>query len=217
MATKTELVWDGHFPNLPNHKYFENAADLNQWFKDNHLVAAELWVLWPTKHTGLTAPTYLESVMAALAHGWVDGIEKRVSPDFTAQRFTPRKPKSRWTELNKERARQLIAAGLMTDAGHKTLPDLDIANFKIADDILAAIKADDACLANFNKLPSAYIRIRIDYIEERRRLPVEFEKSLRSFISKTAAGKLFGYFLPEIGIIPTKGEVISMDELTIKK
>lgn len=212
MGSSTSLSSGGVVPELANHHYFENDEALQDWFSQNHQTAQELWVLWPSKHTGLQAPTYVESVLTAISYGWIDGIEKRVSPDFTAQRFTPRKPKSRWTELNKERARQLISAGRMTEAGYKTLPDLDTNQFKIADDIMKAISANEACLLNFKRLPEAYIRIRIDYVEERRRLPVEFEKSLNSFVAKTAEGKLFGYFLPEIGVFPLKGETTTLSE-----
>ncbi|HRF97451.1 MAG TPA: hypothetical protein PLZ51_19725, partial [Aggregatilineales bacterium] len=83
------------------------------------------------------------AVEEALCFGWIDGIAKRMDSERTVQRFTPRRAKSNWTELNKERARRLIASGLMTEAGFATLPDLSIESFKIAPDILNAIQADD--------------------------------------------------------------------------
>ena len=84
--------------------------------------------------------SYLDSVYEAICFGWIDGIQKRASDVERAQRFTPRRPRSHWTELNKARARWLIAQGLMTPAGQAILPDL-MAPFTVADDIRAAIKA----------------------------------------------------------------------------
>ncbi len=100
---------------------------------------------------------------------------KRISETEKAQRFTPRRARSNWTELNKERARRLIRLGLMTDAGTRTLPDLS-AKFEIASDILAAIKHDQEAWQFFSELPDLYIRVRIGYIEEVRKQPDEFHR-----------------------------------------
>lgn len=192
-------------PQIPNHYYFPNRQSFLEWLLDNHQTTAEAWLLWPDPNPDYALLPYLEAVLEALCFGWVDGVEKRIDPAWKAQRFTPRRPKSRWTELNKERCRQLIAAGFMTEAGARILPNLDVDAFSIPIDIMAALKANDRAWANFQHLPDAYVRIRIDYVEERRKLPTEFVKSLKSFVEKTAEGKLFGYFLPEIGI-DTKGK-----------
>ena len=111
---------------------------------------------------------------------------------WTGQRFTPRRARSHWTELNKERARRLIAAGLMTDAGRAVLPDLDVASFRIADDILAALQADPEVWGHFQRFPGAYQRIRIGYIEEMRRQPDIFHQRLEHFLRKTRQGTMFG-------------------------
>lgn len=192
-------------PQLPNHFYFADRKSFRAWLVQNHQQMVEAWLLWPDAQTDYSRLPYLDAVLEALCFGWVDGVEKRVDPAWKAQRFTPRRPKSRWTELNKERCRQLMEAGLMTEAGARTLPNLDINAFTIPADILAALKANEQAWVNFQRLPNAYVRIRIDYIEECRKLPETFISRLASFIKKTAEGKLFGYFLPEIGI-ETKGQ-----------
>jgi hypothetical protein len=79
----------------------------------------------------------------------------------------------------------------MTDAGTRTLPDLT-ANFVVASDILAAVRQEPKAWQCFQELPALYTRVRVGYIEEVRKQPDEFERRLRNFISKTAAGKLFG-------------------------
>jgi uncharacterized protein YdeI (YjbR/CyaY-like superfamily) len=131
-------------------------------------------------------------VEEALCFGWIDGIAKKLDEERLAQRFTPRRPKSHWTELNKERARRLIAAGLMTEAGRAVLPDLDIAAFRIPADILAALQADPQVWANFQQFPGVYQRIRISYIDEVRKQPQVFAQRLENFIRKTRQGVQFG-------------------------
>ncbi|WP_206036135.1 YdeI/OmpD-associated family protein [Crateriforma spongiae] len=135
--------------------------------------------------------TYLDAVEEAICFGWIDGIGKRYSDEVKAQRFTPRRKRSNWTELNKERARRLIRLGLMTPAGEATLPDLTI-NFELAGDIESAIKAEDGAWETFEAFPDLYKRVRVGYIEEMRKQPGEFEKRLGNFVKQTTAGKMFG-------------------------
>ncbi len=93
--------------------------------------------------------------------------------------------------MNKERARRLIRLGLMTEAGIRALPDLS-AKFEIASDIVAAIQSNHDAWQYFQELPDLYVRVRVGYIEEARRQPVEFSRQLKHFIAKTGARKMFG-------------------------
>jgi uncharacterized protein YdeI (YjbR/CyaY-like superfamily) len=130
-------------------------------------------------------------VEEALCFGWIDGIAKRYSSHELAQRFTPRQRRSNWTELNKARARRLIQLGLMTEAGSVTLPDLD-AEFIVAEDILAILRAEPDVWSNYQAFPDRYRRIRIGYIEEMQKNPTEFERRLQNFVNKTGNNKMFG-------------------------
>ena len=108
-----------------------------RWLEAQHAHAREIWLL----RSGATGEiTYLDAVEEALCFGWIDGIAKRHG-EATAQRFTPRRPRSHWTELNKERARRLIALGRMTDAGRRVLPDLDDLLVRVPADIRARLEA----------------------------------------------------------------------------
>lgn len=157
------------------------------WLRENHASAKEIWLLY-TEQGHLS---YLDSVEEALCFGWIDGLQKRLSGSEKAQRFTPRRPRSRWTELNKERARRLIRLGLMTKAGAEVLPDLE-EPFVVASDITQAIRAIPEAWRHFERLPDLYLRVRIGYIEEMRKNPAEFTRRLQNFIRQTAAGKRFG-------------------------
>jgi uncharacterized protein YdeI (YjbR/CyaY-like superfamily) len=170
---------------------FEAAdrAAWRAWLETNGSAKREVWLVSPKKNKPFT---YVESVLEALCFGWIDGIAKSMDTERTAQRFTPRRPKGNWTELNKERCRNLIAAGLMTPAGLAVMPDLTIVDLVVAADVQQALKADRNAWENFEAFPELYKRIRIDYIEEMRKQPVEFEKRLANFVKQTALNKMFG-------------------------
>jgi uncharacterized protein YdeI (YjbR/CyaY-like superfamily) len=135
------------------------------WLAEHHRTTPAICLITYTSQAQHPSVPYLHAVEEALCFGWIDGIAKRLNADRMAQRFTPRRPNSHWTELNKERARRLIASGLMTDAGRAVLPDLDVASFRIADDLLAALQADPKVWVHFEQFPAVYQRVRIGYIE----------------------------------------------------
>jgi uncharacterized protein YdeI (YjbR/CyaY-like superfamily) len=166
-----------------------DRAGWRAWLEVNGSTKREIWLVSPKKNKPFT---YVESVLEALCFGWIDGIAKSVDAEKTAQRFTPRRPKGNWTELNKERCRNLIAAGLMTPAGLAVMPDLGIVDLVVAVDIEQALKAKPQAWENFEAFPDLYKRIRIDYIEEMGKQPVEFEKRLTNFVKQSALNKMFG-------------------------
>jgi uncharacterized protein YdeI (YjbR/CyaY-like superfamily) len=170
-------------------------ARWRQWLAENHVTATAIWLLSYDKASGQPRIPYLHAVEEALCFGWIDGIQKRMDTQRTAQRFTPRKAKSNWTELNKERARRLIARGQMTAAGLATLPDLSIEAFRIPDDILAALQADPETWANFQNFPTLYQRIRVGFIEEVRKQPAVFQTRLANFLKKTRQNKMYGVLI----------------------
>jgi uncharacterized protein YdeI (YjbR/CyaY-like superfamily) len=157
------------------------------WLKENHDSKKEIWLVRTDKEF-----SYLDSVEEALCFGWIDGIAKKTATAQLAQRFTPRKKKSHWTELNKERARKLIARRKMTKAGYAVLPDLRPESFSIAQDILVALKSDPEMWENFQAFPDLYKRIRIGYIEEMRKNKEVFASRLENFLKKTKQNKTFG-------------------------
>ena len=106
------------------------------------------------------------------------------------RRFSPRRKRSPWTELNKERCRRLERLGLMTDAGRAVLPSMD---FRIDDDILVVLQSDDTVWHNFQTLPPLYVRVRIDNIQNVRKRDLEaFQRRLQKFIDNTRQGVLYG-------------------------
>ena len=106
----------------------------------------------------------------------LDGLtarSKKLDAERNAQRYTPRRPNSPMSEMNKERVRRLIAAGLMTPAGLAAAGDLSSDNFTIAEDILQELKADAQVWQNFCAFPESYKRIRVGWIEGARKHPAD--------------------------------------------
>jgi uncharacterized protein YdeI (YjbR/CyaY-like superfamily) len=169
-----------------------SRAEWRAWLETHHQVRTEIWVLAPRAAKNRTGFTYVESVLEALCFGWIDGIAKTYDEERSAQRFTPRRKGGNWTELNKERCRRLIAAGLMTPAGLAVLPDLDVTAFRLAPDIEAALRADPATWSIFESFEPLSQRIRVGYVEEARRTPEEFARRLDRFVAMTAQNKQFG-------------------------
>ena len=169
------------------------------WLKTHYKSEHEVWLVYYKKHTGKPRIPYNDAVEEALCFGWIDSIVKRVDEDSYAQRFSPRKRTSRWSQPNIERMQRLIKLGKMTPAGLAALKDPALLaahnqKVKIAPDILKALKADKQTWVNFQRFPDMYKRIRIAYIEgSRERGESEFQKRLQNFLKKTKENKQFSF------------------------
>ncbi|MEO7913161.1 MAG: hypothetical protein ABIV47_26230 [Roseiflexaceae bacterium] len=97
--------------------------DFFDWLAASGQSKQEIWVILYKKGSGKQTVTYQELVDVALCYGWIDGISKGIDAEKYAQRFSPRRKKSNWTETNKAIARRLIAEGRMTTAGQAALPE----------------------------------------------------------------------------------------------
>jgi uncharacterized protein YdeI (YjbR/CyaY-like superfamily) len=121
-------------------------ADRNEWrrwLENNAESSSEVWlVLWKA-HTGKRLE-YEGMVEEALCFGWIDSRAERLDTDRSMVRFTPRKPGSGWSRINKERVERLASAGLMTDAG---LAVIDAAkqdgSWSLLDDVEALVVPPD--------------------------------------------------------------------------
>jgi uncharacterized protein YdeI (YjbR/CyaY-like superfamily) len=87
------------------------------WLEQHHATSAEIWLVLGKKDSGVQTVTLDEATEEAVCFGWVDSIMKRLDERTSALRFTPRKPKSVWSQSNVDRVRRLTAQGKMTPAG----------------------------------------------------------------------------------------------------
>lgn len=103
--------------------YAPDRKTWREWLEKNHNKEKEIWLVYFRKTTGKPTVTYPEAVEEALCFGWIDSIEKGLDSERFIGRFTPRKPKSNWSESNRARVKRLIENGLMTASGRKALPE----------------------------------------------------------------------------------------------
>lgn len=175
--------------------YVSRRKQWRDWLQKHHATKTEIWLVYPKPHTGKPRIPYNDAVEEAICFGWIDGIVKRIDADRTAQRWTPRRSaKSEFSETNKERARRMIAAGLMTSAGMTKIQARLDEPFEIAPDILAALKSDPIVWKNWRAFPEWYQRVRIGWIRDTRRrgFPELADKRLRYLMAMTRDNKRFG-------------------------
>ena len=98
-------------------RFFRSPEEFRSWLEKNHTTAKELLVGYYKVHTGKPSLTWSQSVDVALCYGWIDGIRPWGDEDRYAIRFTPRKPRSRWSAVNVKKVAELTKAGLMRPAG----------------------------------------------------------------------------------------------------
>jgi len=185
---------------IKNKLYVTNREEWRKWLSKHHKTEHEIWLRYYRKETGKSRISYDDAVLEALAYGWIDSIVKKIDTESFAQRFSPRRSTSVLSQMNKERIRELIAEGRMTKWGLKAIahvfdPKTDKPEkFVIPKDILRALKINGDAWKNFQKTSSAYQRIRVTYIEGRKRQNVgEYKKSLDYFIKMMAQNKRVGF------------------------
>jgi uncharacterized protein YdeI (YjbR/CyaY-like superfamily) len=169
----------------------KTRAAWRRWLSKNHATAPEIWLIFYTKASGMPFVAYDAAVEEALCFGWIDSVVKKHGPESRAQRFTPRRPNSPISPLNRERVLRLIADGKMTDAGLKAAGDLTTSD-KVPADILRRIKKDPETWRHFQSFSDSYKRIRVGWIDGARARPDVFKQRLDYFVKMTKQGKTFG-------------------------
>lgn len=173
--------------------YITNREDWRKWLEKNFNKEKDVWLIYPKKSSGKERIIYNDAVEEALCFGWIDSTVKSLDEDNSIQRFSPRNPKSTYSQPNKERIRWLLEHNMI----HPSI--LDKANkiasekFVFPKDIVTAVKKDEIAWKNYNTFSDAYKRIRVAYIHNARDLPEEFKKRLRNFIKKTRENKQIGF------------------------
>jgi uncharacterized protein YdeI (YjbR/CyaY-like superfamily) len=100
-------------------KSFRTEAAFAAWMAANHDRATEIWLKIHKKDSGLPTVTTAQALDVALCWGWIDGIRKSFDRQSFLQRYTPRRPRSVWSQINRDHVARLIAAGRMTAHGQR--------------------------------------------------------------------------------------------------
>ena len=145
--------------------FFATPAELDAWMDEHAEESDGIWLKFAKKASGIKSVVYAEAVEIALCHGWIDGQVKRLDDHHYLQRFTPRRVRSKWSKINREKAERLVTEGRMRPRG---LREVDRAKedgrwhdaygssttATVPDDFQAALDAEPAAAEFFENLGS---------------------------------------------------------------
>ena len=97
--------------------FFASPAEWEEWLEQNHESAAGVWIKMAKKASGIESVRHDEAVDVALCFGWIDGRREGLDDTHFLQRFTPRRRRSRWSRINRDKVERLTADGRMRPAG----------------------------------------------------------------------------------------------------
>lgn len=173
--------------------YVPDRAGWRAWLEQHYRDEEQVWLVYYRAHTGKPRVAYNDAVEEALCFGWIDSTVKAVDADRFAQRFTPRRSASGYSQPNRERLRRLIAAGKVAPEVLAKVEEVVREPFRAPEDIMSALEADAEGWRNFQSYSDAYQRIRIAFVDAARARPDEFDKRLRHLCRMNRANKQFGH------------------------
>jgi uncharacterized protein YdeI (YjbR/CyaY-like superfamily) len=153
-------------PNPKRIKAFRSEGAFEAWLRANHARETEIWVRIYKKGAGKPTVTHAQALDVALCWGWIDGIRKRFDDESFLQRYTPRRARSIWSQINREHVARLIAARRMKPPGLRQVdaakadgrwnaayaPIRSATAATIPDDLRAAIEANPRASKTFQQL-----------------------------------------------------------------
>ena len=146
--------------------FFATPAKLEAWIDEHGEDSDGIWLKFAKKDSGIESVVYAEAVEIALSYGWIDGQAKRHDDHHYLQRFTPRRSRSKWSKINREKAERLMAEGRMRPAGLREVERAkedgrwdeaydSPSTATVPDDFRAALDAEPAAAEFFASLGSA--------------------------------------------------------------
>jgi uncharacterized protein YdeI (YjbR/CyaY-like superfamily) len=186
-------------PNPRSIKAFASEAAFETWMSANHDKKGEIYLRIYKKDSGKKTVTYAQALDVALCWGWIDGVKKSFDDKSFLQRFTPRRAKSVWSQINRDHVARLVASGRMTPHGlaQVTAAKADgrwqaaYASGKtmtVPDDLVAALEAEPRAHATFrtlNKLNLYALAYRLGNIKT----PAGRAKRIAAFVDMLKEGK----------------------------
>jgi uncharacterized protein YdeI (YjbR/CyaY-like superfamily) len=154
-------------------------GEWRDWLNKNHLTESKVWLIIYHKKSGIPTVKIDEAMEEALCFGWIDSKAKKRDHQSFYLSFSPRNPKSNWSNINKERAERMIRQGLMTPAGQKMI-DLakqtgtwdalkDVINLILPEDLQKLFEMNQTALKNFNAFSPSYRRMVLEWLRQAKR------------------------------------------------
>ncbi len=184
-------------------KSFRNQESFETWLRANHASESELWPKIHKKGSGLPSITNDEAIDSALCWGWIDGLRKGFDEQSFLQRFTPRRPKSVWSQINRDRVARLIKAQRMTPHGQRHIdaakadgrwdaayaPIRSSTESTIPDDLRRAIEANAKALKTFQSLNRMNL-FALAFRTNNMKTPAGRAKKIASLVAMLARGEV---------------------------
>jgi len=178
--------------NITETLYVKTRSDWRNWLKKNYKSEKEIWLVFQNKSSTKKSISYEEAVEEALCFGWIDSIVKKIEKHSRVQRFTPRNPKSAYSQLNKEKLKRLLRKKKVIASVRKKLGDFENEKFIFPKDIIEEIRMNKEAWKNYQKFSDSYKRIRISFIDGARTRPDVFKQRLDYFLKMTEQNKQYG-------------------------
>jgi uncharacterized protein YdeI (YjbR/CyaY-like superfamily) len=178
---------------------FATPPDFEAWLEENHARTEGLWLKLAKKGSGERSVTYAEALELALCFGWIDSQKRGHDEKFFLQRFTPRRPRGRWSRINRDKAEELLAAGSIRAAGLAAIEAAKAdgrweaayegaSTAKVPDDLRRELDVNEAAREFFAMLDSSN-RYAIVYRLDEAKKPDTRERRLRKFVAMLERGE----------------------------
>ena len=188
----------------PVYKTFfaKNRNVWRQWLEKNHAKSPGIWLIYYKRSSGKSSVSYNEAVEEALCFGWIDSLPRKLDDKKAMWKFTPRKTKSAWSELNKKRIENLLRKGLITNAGLMkieaskkdgswhilTASNTAVETNQLPVDLVKAFSKNKKALTNFKAFPPGYRRRFLFWIDSAK-LPKTRMARVKQTVLMAAANK----------------------------
>jgi len=180
--------------------FYATPAEWRAWLERHHASETEHWVGFHKRGTGRPSLTWAESVDQALCFGWIDGVRKGIDDERYMIRFTPRKPRSRWSRVNVARVAELAEQGLMHRAGtaaFEARTEVGTYSYEQRDEAALDAERERRLRANaaawdfFAAQPPWYRRTAVFWVMSAKREETR-DRRLARLIADSAAGRAVG-------------------------
>jgi len=161
---------------LANALFFKNRDEWRTWLEKNHTTADVVWIIHYKKSSGKNGLNHFDAVEEAICFGWIDGKLKKIDEERFILRYSPRKPKSVWSKINKENAEKMISLGKMTKAGFDKIEEAKKQGFwdtaytnlvreRLPSDLKNALIVNKKAWNNFQQFANSYRNMYVGWVK----------------------------------------------------
>ena len=154
---------------------FKNKDEWRSWLEKNHIIANEVWLIHYKKSLNKNNLNHFDAVEEAICFGWIDSKLKKIDEERFILRYSPRKPRSVWSKINKETAKNMISLGKMMPAGFNTIEEAKKHGFwdtaytnlvkeRLPSDLKKALIMDQTAWNNFQHFANSYRNTYIGWV-----------------------------------------------------